>query len=53
MTQEGKCCDCGLILPDGFIHRCPDCYDEFYFPGLNDGKWIWDAIKLLIKKITG
>lgn len=50
MTQEGKCCDCSSKLPDGFVTRCPNCYDEIYFPGLNEGKWIRDAIKLLFKR---
>ena len=26
------CCDCKEPLPEGFITRCPKCYDEMYFP---------------------
>ena len=26
------CCDCKTLLKDGFINRCPKCWDDIYFP---------------------
>lgn len=26
------CCSCKQPLPEGFITRCPDCYDRMWFP---------------------
>ena len=31
-VKNPTCAYCGYELPDGFKHRCPDCYDEMYFP---------------------
>lgn len=36
--MDNLCCDCKEPLTDGFIHRCPKCWDEIYFPGMNNGK---------------
>ena len=27
-----KCVSCKDTLTDGFVHRCPKCYDEIWLP---------------------
>lgn len=33
LSYDGQlCCDCKEPLPEGFVTRCPKCYDDIYFP---------------------
>lgn len=47
-----KCTDCGCELEDGLTTRCYKCWDEYYFPGINDGFWIRQIIKKLLNKFS-
>lgn len=30
--EEKLCRDCKKVLKDGFKNRCPECWDDIYFP---------------------
>jgi len=45
------CVDCKCPLPEGFVHRCPECYDEMWFPGGSEEPWWFDNVRWLTKKL--